>query len=322
MAAVPQRMSSVAETTSSGRPRSLRAASMAFLRGAGARILRDPIIPLFLLGWGLLVVLPLIILVCFSFFESRNFMMVYQPSLRTWAELFASGRFEVLARTLRVALDATAIDLLVGFPFALWLAKGEISKSARSISITLLTIPFFLDLSSRIFVWRGVLDEHGLVNTILLHIGLIHAPLGLLYGEGAVTFGVVLTNFPLMVLPIYSALATIDDTLLAAAADLGAPPGRILRDIVFPLALPGIVTGIVFTLGPALAAWVEPMMLGGGFVTLLSGSIESAYEALRYPTVAALSTFAILVVIAILWAFMTIFGRFIDVKSLFRNING
>jgi spermidine/putrescine transport system permease protein len=248
--------------------------------------------------------------------------MVYQPSLRTWAELFASGRFEVLARTLRVALDATAIDLLVGFPFALWLAKGEISRSARSISITLLTIPFFLDLSSRIFVWRGVLDEHGLVNTILLHIGLIHAPLGLLYGEGAVTFGVVLTNFPLMVLPIYSALATIDDTLLAAAADLGAPPGRILRDIVFPLALPGIVTGIVFTLGPALAAWVEPMMLGGGFVTLLSGSIESAYEALRYPTVAALSTFAILVVIAILWAFMTIFGRFIDVKSLFRNING
>ena len=63
-------------------------------------------------------------------------------------------------------------------------------------------------------------------------------------------------------------------------------------------------------------------MLGGGFVTLLSGSIESAYEALRYPTVAALSTFAILVVVAILWAFMTIFGRVIDVKSLFKNING
>lgn len=283
---------------------------------------RDLTIPLFLVGWGVLLVLPLVILVCFSFFESRNFMMVYQPSLRTWTELFASGRFEVLSRTLRVALDATAIDLLIGFPFALWLAKGQISKPARSISITLLTIPFFLDLSSRIFVWRGVLDEHGLVNTVLLHIGLIHAPLRLLYGEGAVTFGMVLTNFPLMVLPIYSALATIDDTLLAAAADLGASPGRILRDIVFPLALPGVVTGIVFTLGPALAAWVEPMMLGGGFVTLLSGSIESAYEALRYPTVAALSTFAILVVVAILWAFMAAAGRVVDVKSLFRNING
>ncbi len=283
---------------------------------------RDPTIPLFLFGWGMLVILPLVILLCFSFFESRNFMMIYQPSLRTWTELFASGRFEVLSRTLRVGLNATIIDLVIGFPFALWLAKGGVSKRTRSIIITLLTIPFFLDLSSRIFIWRGVLDEQGLVNTILLHIGVIQTPLRLLYSEATVTFGMVLTNFPLMVLPIYSALATIDDTLLAAAADLGASPGRILWDIVLPLALPGVVTGIVFTLGPALAAWVEPTMLGGGFVTLLSGSIESAYEALRYPTVAALSSFSILVVFVILWGFMAVSGRIIDLKSMFRNING
>lgn len=322
MAAVPERMSSIVETTEFGRPESLRAADAAALPGGGARMRRNLTIPLFLFGWGLLVILPLIILVCFSFFQSRNFMMVYQPSLYTWTELFASGRFEVLSRTLRVALNATAIDLIIGFPFALWLAKGSVSKQSRSVIITLLTIPFFLDLSSRIFVWRGILDEQGLVNTILLHIGLIQTPLRLLYGEGTVTFGMVLTNFPLMVLPIYSALATIDDTLLAAAEDLGASPRRILWDIVLPLALPGVVAGIVFTLGPALAAWVEPMMLGGGFVTLLSGSIESAYEALRYPTVAALSTFSILVVVAILWGFMAVSGRVVDLKSLFRNING
>lgn len=315
-------MSSVADSNEPGRPHDLRAAGAGSVSGAGARMRRNPTIPLFMLGWGLIVILPLVILVCFSFFESRNFMMIYQPSLRTWTELFASGRFEVLARTLRVGINATVIDLVIGFPFALWLAKGGVSKRSRSILITLLTIPFFLDLSSRIFIWRGVLDEQGLLNTILLHIGLIQRPLRLLYGEATVTFGMVLTNFPLMVLPIYSALATIDDTLLAAAADLGASPRRILWDIVLPLALPGVVTGIVFTLGPALAAWVEPMMLGGGFVTLLSGSIESAYEALRYPTVAALSTFAILVVVAILWLFTAVSGRFIDLKSMFRNING
>jgi spermidine/putrescine transport system permease protein len=315
-------MRAIAESTGAGRTRLTRAAGIAAHPGGGAKMRRNLTLPLFLLGWGLLVILPLAMLVCFSFFESRNFMMVYQPSLRTWADLFASGRFGVLSRTLRVALSATAIDLAIGFPFALWLAKGSATKQARSIIITLLTIPFFLDLSSRIFVWRGVLDEHGLLNTLLLHLGLIHSPLRLLYGEGAVIFGMVLTNFPLMVLPIYSALATIDDTLTAAAADLGASPGRVLWDIIFPLALPGVITGIVFTLGPALAAWVEPAMLGGGFVTLLSGSIESAYEALRYPTVAALSAFSIFVVAAILWIFMAVFGRIVNLKSLFRNLNG
>lgn len=300
---------------------SLRAAGGLF-RGAAVRKRKDWTIPLFVIAWGLLVILPLVILVCFSFFESRNFMMIYQPSLKTWTELFSSGRFEVMSRTIWVAVCATAVDLLIGFPFALWLAKGAVTKQTRSIVITLLTIPFFLDLSSRIFIWRGVLDEQGLINTILLHLGLIHVPLRMLYTEGAVIFGMVLTNFPLMVLPIYSAIATIDDTLLAAASDLGAPPRRVLRDIVVPLSMPGVVAGVVFTLGPALASWVEPNTLGGGFVTLLSGSIESAYEALRYPIVAALSTFAILIVAAILWGFTASSRRLIDLKSLFRNING
>lgn len=279
------------------------------------------VVPLFLTAWSLAVIVPLLILVCFSFFESRNFMMVYKPSLRTWSELFASGRFEVMARTLRVALSATLIDLVIGFPFALWLAKGPVSKRSRAIIIALLTLPFFLDLSSRIFVWRGVLDEHGLVNTILVSSGLIKTPLRLLYSEATVIFGMVLSNFPLMVLPIYSAIVVIDDTLLAAAADLGASPLRVTKDIVLPLAMPGVVAGIVFTLGPALAAWIEPTMLGGGFVTMLSSSIESAYEALRYPTVAALSTFAIAVIAIILWLFTWVARRVIDINAMFRNIN-
>lgn len=309
------------ESALPSRPPVLRAAAGEF-QGRAATAKKDWTILLFLASWGLLVVLPLVILVGFSFFESRNFMMVYQPSLKTWTELFASGRFEVMARTIRVAVSATVIALLIGFPFSLWLAKGQVSKQTRSIIITLLTIPFFLDLSSRVFIWRGVLDERGLINTILLHLGLIHVPLRMLYTEATVIFGMVLTNFPLMVLPIYSAMATIDDTLLAAAADLGAPPRRVLRDIVIPLSMPGVIAGVVFTLGPALAAWVEPNMLGGGFVTLLSGSIESAYEALRYPIVAALSTFAILVVAGILWGFTAASRRVIDLKSMFRNING
>jgi spermidine/putrescine transport system permease protein len=321
MAAVPERMTTPAESTLPSRLQNLRVVAGDF-QCIAAPTKRDWTILFFLISWGLLVILPLVILVCFSFFESRNFMMIYQPSLKTWTELFASGRFDVMSRTIRVAVSATVVALVIGFPFSLWLAKGRVRKQTRSIIITLLTIPFFLDLSSRVFIWRGVLDEQGLINTILLYLGLINVPLRMLYTEATVIFGMVLTNFPLMVLPIYSAMATIDDALLAAAADLGAQPRRVLRDIVIPLSMPGVVAGVVFTLGPALAAWVEPNMLGGGFVTLLSGSIESAYEALRYPIVAALSTFAILVVVAILWGFMAASRWAIDLKSMFRNING
>jgi spermidine/putrescine transport system permease protein len=109
------------------------------------------VIPAFLLAWTVLVLVPLAILVVFSFFETKNFAVVFRPSLSTWLGLFDSGRFDVTIRTLRIALTVTLVELLVGFPFALWLAKGQASKTTRAVVLALLTIPFFLDLSSRTF---------------------------------------------------------------------------------------------------------------------------------------------------------------------------
>ena len=219
-------------------------------------------------------------------------------------------------------MSVTAIALVIGFPFALWLAKGDASRSTRAILLALLTIPFFLDHSSRVIVWRGLLAENGTVNTALLDLGVISRPLtGLLFTEGSVQFGMLLSNYALMVLPIYMSLSIIDDDLLAAAADLGASPARILRDIIIPLSLPGVVAGIVLMLGASLAAWVEPAMLGGGFVNLLSASVESAYTALRYPVVAALSTLAIGLVAALLAIFLLVTRRFVDVGGSFRSLD-
>ena len=109
---------------------------------------------IFLLVWSVLVIVPLVVLVAFSFFQTQFFMTVYQPSFATWTDLFASGRFEVTLRTLRIALTVTAIDLAIGFPFALLAGKGACSKTTRASCSRLLTIPFFIDLSSRIIVWR------------------------------------------------------------------------------------------------------------------------------------------------------------------------
>lgn len=297
-------------------------------RARGRRLLArlagaDLALALIVAGWFVLVIVPLVILLVYSFFTTEYFQTVYTPSLDTWIGLFASGRFEVTLRTLRVALTVTVIELAVGFPFALWLAKGGVRKLTRAIVLAMLTIPFFLDLSSRTIVWRAILGQSGLVNTILMQTGLVDAPVEwLLYSEFAVMFGLVVSLFPPMVLPIYMAINLIDDHLIEASNDLGATPWQTLTRVVVPLSLPGVMAGVVFTLGPALAAWVEPGMLGGGFVNLMSNSIESAYTALRYPVVAALSAFVILLLLALLALMYLIARRFGDLSSTLRVLKG
>jgi len=280
---------------------------------------RGAVLWVFVIAWTALVIVPLGILVIYSFFESRSFMTVYTPTWATWQTLFSSGRWEVVLRTLRIALTVTAIELAIGYPFALWLAKGCRSRGLRAVLISLLTIPFFLDISSRTIVWRAILDQHGLVNSILTGIGAIDHPIGwLLYTEFAVHFGMIAPYFPTMVLPIYLAVAFIDDDLVQASSDLGASPLQNLTNIILPLSLPGIMAGTILTLGSALAAWVEPGMLGGGFVNLLSNSVESAYTALKYPILAALSTLVVLL-LGLLFALLVLLTRrFADLAGTFN----
>jgi spermidine/putrescine transport system permease protein len=304
----------MSETTAAevtGRPRESLFRSLYDVVGGGAGI--------FLVFWCALVILPLLVLFAFSFFETQSFVTSYTPTLNTWISIFESGRFSVTLRTLRIALTITAIELLVAFPFALWLAKGGASKGMKAIMLALLTIPFFLDLSSRTIIWRAILGDSGLINTVLLNLGLVDQPLGwMLYSEWSVHFGMLVTYFPMMVLPVYMAISIIDDTLIEASGDLGGSPAQTLFRVIVPLSLPGIMVGVVLTLGAALAAWVEPSMLGGGFVNLLSNSVESAYTALRYPVVAALSTFVILLLGVLVVAFVLVARRFGDVTTMFR----
>jgi len=284
---------------------------------AGGRL----VVPAFLAFWIAVVIVPLLVLVAFSFFESKTFVTIYKPSLTTWSSLLESGRWEVAVRTLRLALTVTVIELLIGFPFALWLAKSCTSKTTKAIVLALLTIPFFLDMSSRTIIWRAILGQNGLINTVLLSAGAIDEPLEwMLYTEWSVSFGMVVTYFPMMVLPIYMSLTFIDDTLIQASNDLGASEAQTLRHVIIPLSLPGVMAGIVFTLGPALAAWIEPGMLGGGFVNLLSNSVESAYTALKYPVVAALSAFVIFLLAVLLVLLILLSRRFVDFGSIFRGM--
>lgn len=259
------------------------------------------VVPAFVAAWVILVILPLLIMVAHSFFEMKNYQVSYDASFKTWDSLIDSGRWIAAVRTLRVVLMLTVVEFLIAFPFALWLAKVCKSKATKAVIITLLTIPFFLDPSSRTIIWRAILGKNGIVNTVLMETGVIAEPMEwMLFSEFAVHFGMLAPYFPTMVFPIFLVVSLIDDEYLEAARDLGASKAHVLFHIVLPLSLPGIVAGAVFTMVPLMATWVEPEMLGGGFVNLLGPSVEAAIRNLKYPTAAALSVFVIFLLAVLL----------------------
>ena len=259
------------------------------------------VVPAFVAAWVILVILPLLIMVAHSFFEMKNYQVSYDASFKTWDSLIDSGRWIAAVRTLRVVLMLTVVEFLIAFPFALWLAKVCKSKATKAVIITLLTIPFFLDPSSRTIIWRAILGKNGIVNTVLMETGVIAEPMEwMLFSEFAVHFGMLAPYFPTMVFPIFLVVSLIDDEYLEAARDLGASKAHVLFHIILPLSLPGIVAGAVFTMVPLMATWVEPEMLGGGFVNLLGPSVEAAIRNLKYPTAAALSVFVIFLLAVLL----------------------
>lgn len=277
------------------------------------------VIPTFVAVWAVCVILPLVIVVFYSFFSIKNYQVVYEPTVQTWVSLIESGRWIAAVRTLRVVFTITVIEFLIAFPFALWLAKGCRSKTLKAVVITLLTIPFFLDAPSRIIIWRAILGTNGIINTVLLQLGLIDQPLEwMLFSEFAVHFGMLGPYFPTMVFPIFLVLTLIDDEYIQASSDLGASPGQTLFNVILPLALPGIIAGVVFTAVPLMAAWVEPQMLGGGFVNLLGASVDAALRELKYPTAAALSTVVIVMLAMLLALLVAITRRRGDLGAIFH----
>lgn len=276
----------------------------------------------FLVMWTGVVVLPLLIISAFSFFSMRQYHVVYDPTFATWIGLAETGRWVVVLRTIRFAVTITFLEILVAFPFALWLAKGCRSNAVRASIITLLTIPFFIDASSRIIVWRSILGTNGVVNNLLVGSGIIDRPLTwLLYSDFSVNFGMFGSYFPTAVFPIFLTLSLIDDDLIKASSDLGGSRLQTLRFVILPLAMPGIVGGVVFTFVPLMAAWIEPQLLGGGQVNLLGQSIQSALTNLNYPVAAALSTIVIAVLVLMLAVLIvSLRGRF-KMSSLFQSLD-
>ncbi len=275
----------------------------------------------FTIVWVLGVLVPVLGIVVFSFFRSRGVTFIFEPTLAAYESTFSHSGWQVLLRSARITATVTLIELVVAYPFALWLAKSARSPLLKLATFTALTVPFFLSPASRTIVWRVILGRNGLINTVLLEIGLIDEPLDwLLFSETAVHFGFLGPYFPSMVWPIFLSISLIDDDLLEASRDLGGGRFHTFWHIVLPLSLPGIVAGMIFTFVPMMGDTVVPQTVGGGTVLMLSSEINSLFSVMNYPVAAAVSTFALLFVVLFQFVLWLVLQRSGGIAHVFEGL--
>jgi putrescine transport system permease protein len=160
-----------------------------------------------------------------------------------------------------MAAVATLLCLMLGFPMAYGIARAE--TSTRNLLLLLIILPFWISFLLRVYAWMGLLNNYGVINDLLLWLGVIDQPLQLIYTDLAIHIGLVYSYLPFMVLPLYATLERMDPDLVEASQDLGASPSQAFRDITWPLARPGVIAGCLLVFIPAMGEYVIPYLLGG-----------------------------------------------------------
>jgi putrescine transport system permease protein len=163
--------------------------------------------------------------------------------------------------SLKTAFFSTLICLALGYPMAYALSRA--SKTTQSILLLVMILPFWISLLLRVYALEAIIRDGGLLNTVLLHLGVISHPLKIMRTSLALYLGIIYSYLPFMVLPLFATLEKLDHTLLEAAADLGSPPWRAFLDVTVPQSIPGVIAGSLLVFIPAVGEYVIPALLGG-----------------------------------------------------------
>ena len=183
-------------------------------------------------------------------FDFENYLWLLEDDIY-WRSILSS---------LRIAAIATFLTLLLSYPVAF--AISQASPRHQKTLLIAVILPFWISFLIRIYAWIGILKNNGLLNSLLMSLGIIDTPIVMLNTEFAVHVGIVYAYAPFMILPIYASLQRIDNSLLEAAQDLGCPPFRVFLRVILPLSIPGIVAGGLLTFIPAFGEFVIPDLLG------------------------------------------------------------
>ena len=219
----------------------------------------------------------------------------------------------VLWRTLRIAALTTALCLALGYPTAYFLSR--LSPRWTKVLLVFVVLPLWTSVIVRVYAWMALFQTNGLVNRVLLDLGVIGEPLKIMYREGAVLVGMVHVLLPFMILPIYSVLRGLDPRLVTAAQNLGANGWQVFRRVVLPLSLPGAVTGTMFVFILSLGFYITPALLGGPRLLMVATIIDQQVnEMLNWPFAAAMAV----VLLGLTLGLVALFTRFVGFEKIYR----
>ncbi len=240
---------------------------------------------------GIFMIVPMLILLVFSFMEADPYGGV-DPGFTfdAYIQILFERDFDdvlhfdpiylkIIGRSLILATLATVGCLVLGLPVAYYITRQN--ARTQSLLLFLVTLPFWTNLLVRTYAWILILAADGVIEQPLKALGIIDESLEMMYTNGAVGIGLIYTYIPLMVLPIYASLEKLDFRLIEAAHDLYANRYMVARQIIIPLAMPGIVAGCILVLIPSLGAFVAPDLLGGGRKLMMGSLIQAQFASAR-----------------------------------------
>ena len=257
-------------------------------------------------GWmALMVVIPILIMVVYAFTTAE-----FQGTLENFAEMGAYT--SVFLRSFRLALVATLVCLLIGYPVSYWMARE--GAGFQRVAMALIMLPMWMNFLLRTYSWMSILENNGLLNQLFRAVGLLDL-LGVEYipmigTSGAVVLGMVYNYLPFMILPIYSVILKLDGSLLEAARDLGADSRRVFRRVILPLSLPGVLSGVTMVFVPSVSTFAISRLLGGGTQMMLGDLIELQFLGGSYdPHLGAAISMVMMAIVVVCMVVMNCFGE-------------
>lgn len=251
--------------------------------------------------WSVLfIIAPLIFVMYYAFTDKEGSFTV-----SNFTELFQASYLEIFLRSVCFAFLATVICLVLAYPIAYFISRAN--PKTQKILVMLVMLPMWMNFLIRTYSWMALLEDTGIINTFLGFFGI--GPVHMINTAGAVILGMVYNYLPYMIIPIHSVLSKVDVRLLEAAADLGSNPFTVITKVVFPLSIPGIISGITMVFVPSISTFYISQKLGGGNFDLIGDTIERQFQTAYNYNLGASMSFVLMLLIIIS---MTIMNKYAD----------
>lgn len=255
--------------------------------------------------WSLMFIIVPLVFIAFYAFTDNNFAFTTSNITRFFTETTKMDGVEtrkyilIFLRSLKLAAISTVVCLVLAYPIAYIMSRAK--PKTQKTMVTLIMIPMWMNFLIRTYAWMTILQDSGIMNSFLGFFGI--GPLHVIGTETAVVLGMVYDFFPYMVLPIYSILAKMDHKLIEASRDLGCSSFSVLRRVIFPLSMPGVISGITMVLIPSISTFYISQKLGNGKFLLIGDAIEQQYIANNLHFAAAIA-FILMVILLVAMAIL------------------